>query len=51
MNAQAKPDWPCCGVHGWKCSETMKPASNPAPSAWAHQSSSSVGLNCSIMAA
>ncbi len=35
MNAQANPLWPCVGVHGWKCSLTMKPASKPAASAWA----------------
>jgi hypothetical protein len=51
MKLQANADWPCCGVHGWKCSETMNPASNPASSAWAHQSSSSVGWNCSSIAA
>ena len=26
MNAQANALWPCWGVHGWKCSLTMKPA-------------------------
>ena len=33
MNAQAKALAPCCGVHGWKCSLTMNPASKPAFSA------------------
>ena len=33
MNAQAKALWPCCGVHGWKCSLTMNPALKPAASA------------------
>ena len=33
MKAQAKALAPCCGVHGWKCSLTMKPASKPASSA------------------
>ena len=51
MNDQANALWPCCGVHGWKCSLTMKPASKPAASAWAHQSSRSVGWNCSSIAA
>ena len=26
MKLQAKAAWPCCGVHGWKCSLTWKPA-------------------------
>ena len=51
MNAHANALWPCWGVHGWKCSLTMKPASKPAPSAAAHRSSSSVGWNCSSIAA
>ena len=51
MNDHAKALWPCCGVHGWKCSLTMNPASKPASSAWAHQSSRSVGWNCSSIAA
>ena len=51
MKLQAKAAWPCCGVQGWKWSETMKPAEKPAASAWAHQSSSSVGWNCSSIAA
>ncbi len=51
MNDHAKADWPCWGVQGWKCSLTMNPASNPAPSAWAHHASRSVGWNCSSIAA
>ena len=51
MNAHANAACPCCGVHGWMCSETMKPAVKPARSAAAHQSSRSVGWNCSIIAA
>ena len=51
MNDQAKALWPWVGVHGWKCSLTMNPASKPAASAWAHQSSRSVGWNCSSIAA
>ena len=51
MKLQAKALWPCWGVHGWKCSETMNPAEKPAASAWAHRSSSSVGWNCSSIAA
>jgi hypothetical protein len=49
MKLQAKALWPCCGVHGWKCSLTWKPASNPADSACSAQSSRSVGWNCSSM--
>ena len=33
MNDQANALLPCVGVHGWKCSLTMKPALNPAASA------------------
>ena len=33
MNDHANALWPCCGVHGWKCSLTMKPALKPASSA------------------
>ncbi len=51
MNAHAKAALPCEGTHGWKCSLTMKPASNPVASAWRHHSSRSVGWNCSSMAA
>ncbi len=51
MNDHANALWPCCGVHGWKCSLTMNPASKPASSAAAHQSSRSVGWNCSSIAA
>ncbi len=51
MKLQANAAWPCRGVHGWKCSETMKPAEKPAASALAHQSSRSVGWNCSSIAA
>ena len=43
MKLQAKAAWPCWGVHGWKCSETMKPAEKPVASACAHKSSRSVG--------
>ena len=31
MKDHANALWPCCGVHGWKCSLTMNPASNPPP--------------------
>ena len=51
MNAHANADWPCCGVHGWKCSLTMKPAEKPASSACGHHSSRSLGWNCSSIAA
>ncbi len=51
MKLQANALWPCWGVHGWKCSLTMKPAEKPADSAWEHQSSRSVGWNCSSIAA
>jgi hypothetical protein len=51
MNAQANAAWPCCDVHGWMCSETMKPAEKPALSAATHHSSRSVGWNCSSIAA
>jgi hypothetical protein len=47
MKAHANALWPCSGVHGWKCSDTMNPAEKPASSAWAHQSRRSFGWNCS----
>ena len=51
MKLHAKAAWPCCGVHGWKCSLTWNPALKPAASDCSAQSSSSVGWNCSSMQA